>query len=262
MKQIEWINTNIYGAVTLKDTTAPEQNNMALHVCIDPEQVMKNRTQLSEMIHLPLKQWVLPWQKHTANIVQAKKEDAGKGATDKNTSLMNADAIYTKEPNILIGVFTADCVGILLCDETTPCICAIHSGWKGTAQAITYHTVHQLIEQNDLNPESTKAYFSPSILKDSLEVGMEVVKQIEAMGNEIHLDTSPFIRKVSNEKAYIDNQGLNIAMLEMLGIHQIFPSLLDTKKELAQCFSYRNDKQCGEHFTYGYIKEVGAARTE
>jgi len=30
-------------------------------------------------------------------------------------------------------------------------------------------------------------------------------------------------------------------------------SNLDTKKELTDCFSYRNDKQCGEHFTFGYI---------
>ena len=50
---------------------------------------------------------------------------------------MNVDAVYTTEPNILIGVFTADCLGILVVDETTPCICAIHSGWKGTTLEIT-----------------------------------------------------------------------------------------------------------------------------
>ena len=32
------------------------------------------------------------------------------------------------------------------------------------------------------------------------------------------------------------------------------PSKYDTKKEFDTCFSYRNDKQTGEHFTFGYIK--------
>ena len=30
--------------------------------------------------------------------------------------------------------------------------------------------------------------------------------------------------------------------------------LMYTKKEFDTCFSYRNDKQTGEHFTFGYIK--------
>ena len=41
MKQIQWIDTTVYGAVTLKDQSAPEQNNMALHVCQDPKAVLK-----------------------------------------------------------------------------------------------------------------------------------------------------------------------------------------------------------------------------
>lgn len=255
MKQIEFINTNIYGAVTLKDKNAPEHNNMALHVCIDPEQVMKNRQALSQETKVSLENWALPWQKHTDRCIEITQNDKGKGAFDKNTSIMDVDAVYTSEPGILIGVFTADCVGILLCDETRPCVCAIHSGWKGTAQAITYHTVHQLLMENKLDPEHTRAFFSPSILMDSLEVGMEVVDQIEQMGKDLRIDTRPFIRHTGSEKAYIDNQGLNIAMLEMLGIHNIKASTLDTKKETDLCFSYRNDKQCGEHFTYGYIKK-------
>ena len=45
-------------------------------------------------------------------------------------------------------------------------------------------------------------------------------------------------------------------MCKKLGIpnKNIHPSKYDTKKELDTCFSYRNDKQTGEHFTFGYIK--------
>ena len=81
---------------------------------------------------------------------------------------------------------------------------------------------------------------------------MEVVEQMK----QISIDTTPFIHYMPNEKAYIDNQGINIAMCKDLGIpdKNIHPSKYDTKKELDTCFSYRNDKQTGEHFTFGYIK--------
>ena len=114
----------------MRNPLNPESNNMALHVCLNPEDVKKNRQQLAQEINLPLDCWALPWQKHTANIYRITKEDIGKGSYDANTSILNTDAVYTTESNILIGVFTADCVGLLLIDETTPCIAAIHSGWK------------------------------------------------------------------------------------------------------------------------------------
>lgn len=243
-------NDKIYAATTMRNLSYPEGNNMALHVCLNPEDVLKNRQQLAQEINLPLDHWALPWQKHTANIYRITKEDLGKGSLDANTSILNTDAVYTTEANILIGVFTADCVGLLLVDETTPCIAAIHSGWKGTVQGITDKTVKELIEKNLIHPESTKAYFSPSLLFNTLEVGMEVVDQLK----ENHIDMEGCIRYMPNEKAYIDNQGMNILMLKKYGIQEIFPSSYDTKPN-EHCFSYRRDgKQTGEHFTFGYIK--------
>lgn len=48
MKQITYVNNSIvFGATTLKDTSVPENNNMALHVCLDPEKVMINRYQFA-----------------------------------------------------------------------------------------------------------------------------------------------------------------------------------------------------------------------
>lgn len=244
-------NEKIYAATTMRNPLDPEANNMALHVCLNPEDVRKNRQQLAQEIHLPLNRWALPWQKHTANIHRVTKEDIGKGSIDASSSILNTDAVYTTEANVLIGVFTADCVGLLLIDETTPCIAAIHSGWKGTVQAITDQTVQELIQKGLIHPEKTKAYFSPSLLFDSLEVGMEVVEQLKE--NKINMEGC--VRYMPNNKAYIDNQGMNIHMLKKHGIQKIFPSSYDTKPN-ENCFSYRRDgKKTGEHFTFGFIKE-------
>lgn len=251
MKQIIHFDTpHAWGATTLKDKKRPEQNNMALHVCIDPQAVMENRKALAEEIQVPLDHWVLPWQKHTANYREVTSKDLGKGAFDKDTSILNVDGLYTTEKDILIGVFTADCVGLILVDETTPCLAVVHSGWKGSTQGIVYHMAKDLIDKGLLHPKTTKAYFSPSILFDSLEVGMEVVELF--MAN--HIDLEGCIRLMPHDKAYIDNQGINIKMLQSLGITHIFPSSMDTKKNRTDCFSFRNHKQTGEHFTYGVLR--------
>ena len=252
MNKIIYKNSEkVFAATTMRNTNYPENNNMALHVCINTEDVLKNRKQLAEEIQMPLERWALPWQKHTANIHRITKEDIGKGSINANTSVLNTDAVYTTEPNVLIGVFTADCVGLVLADETTPCIACIHSGWKGTVQAITDKTVQELIEKGLIHPESTKAYFSPSLLFDTLEVGMEVIDQLKAN----HIDMEGCVRYMPNDKAYIDNQGMNILMLKKHGITQIYPSSYDTKPT-DTCFSYRREgKKTGEHFTFGFIKE-------
>ena len=51
------------------------------------------------------------------------------------------DAIITNEKNVIIGVFTADCVPIILIDEENGVIAAIHSGWRGTFESITLKTI-------------------------------------------------------------------------------------------------------------------------
>ena len=240
----------------MKDPSRPDQNNMALHVCNDPQGVLENRHQL-EKETIPLNRWALAWQKHTDQFYRVTRKDIGKGAYDKDTSILNVDALYTTEPEILIGVFTADCLGILVFDSTTPCVCTIHSGWKGTVQKITYKTIAHLIQKQLLHPQTTQVFFGPSLQFDSLEIGQDVITQIQAMD----MNTTPFLKPISEQKALFDNQGLNIQMLRDLGIpsENIHPSSYDTLKDIQDTFSYRMNNRlkefpkCGEHFIYGYI---------
>jgi len=151
---------------------------MALHVCQDPVAVLENRRILADQT-LPLDHWALPWQKHTANSHRVTAAERGRGAADKDTSIMDVDAVWTTEPDTLVGVFTADCVGLLVADPGIPLVACIHSGWKGTAQAITLKTMRELISVGGLDPARAQAWFSPSILQDSLEVGPEVIEAMK-----------------------------------------------------------------------------------
>lgn len=251
MKTNWYVKGKINGGTTLRDVCAPENGNTALHVCSDPSAVLSNRMSLAPA-SLPLSCWALPWQKHTDHFYEVTASDAGKGSLSASTSIMDVDAVYTTCPSILIGVFTADCCGILVTDPSTPLVCCIHSGWKGTAQAITYKTVSHLIESGLLHPDRCTVWFAPSIQQSSLEVGMEVIEAMKGLC-ELGIDVSRYYYKTSNEKAQLDNQGLNAAMLEKLGITSIHTSTVDTKTT-PECFSYRRDgKDCGEHFTFAWI---------
>ena len=56
------------------------------------------------------------------------------------------DAIITNVKNTAIGVFTADCVPVILVDTKKNVAAAIHSGWKGTFSSITAKTIDRLKE--------------------------------------------------------------------------------------------------------------------
>ena len=53
-----------------------------------------------------------------------------------DTSNIEADALITKSPNIILGILTADCAPILIQDPLKNIIAAVHIGWKGAYKGI------------------------------------------------------------------------------------------------------------------------------
>ncbi len=247
----------IRGAFSLRTLDALEQGNLALHVCQNPESVLKNR-KIWQAQTLPLENWVLPWQKHTARVQRIYAYDQGKGAYDATSSILETDGLYTTDPYTLIGVFTADCLGILMADPNVPVIAAVHSGWKGTAQAITIQMLEALKKDGLLNPKTLHLYFSPSLMRSSLEVGPEVIDQIQSMAKQYNLDLQGCVLPGPNDRSYLDNQLLNMRMALAYGIpiENLHASNLDTKTN-EYGFSYRRDrKKTGEHFSCLWIESL------
>ena len=53
-----------------------------------------------------------------------------------NKNKPKADAVITNQRNLPIAVLTADCTPILIYDDKTKMIAAIHAGWKGAFKGI------------------------------------------------------------------------------------------------------------------------------
>ena len=87
---------------------------------------------------------------------------------------MEADAIISNSKNIALGVFTADCVPIILVDEKNKVGAAIHSGWKGTFNSITKKTIIKLKEKYGSDTGNIKAYIGAHIRECCYEVSEEL----------------------------------------------------------------------------------------
>jgi len=241
-------NNELCAGTTLRHPHNKECNNMALHCGGNKESIVANRSRLAQELNTSIDRFVFAEQTHSDHIVKVTNADAGKGAWDIEDAIHDCDALYTKESNLLIGVFTADCVPILLHDPLEHVICAIHSGWMGTTKAITAKTLDVLIQKEGCHPKQMQAFIGPAISFQSFEVGLEVVEKMQALP----FDTAPYIRMKSNGKAMVDNKGLNLRMLMNAGLlsENITVDKNDTFIANEAFFSYRRDKQCGRHLSF------------
>ena len=79
------------------------------------------------------------------------------------------DAVITNQKNIPIGVLTADCVPILICDEKKNFIAAIHAGWKGAYKDIISKVINFMIKKGS-DPRNITAAIGPAISVKNYEV--------------------------------------------------------------------------------------------
>ncbi len=57
------------------------------------------------------------------------------------------DGLISCEPGVIVGVKTADCVPILLADNSKRIVASIHAGWRGTAKEIVTAAVRHMSER-------------------------------------------------------------------------------------------------------------------
>lgn len=84
------------------------------------------------------------------------------------------DGIITNKRNIAIGVFTADCVPVIIVNEVDGVIGAVHSGWKGTFNSITKKALQKMVDLYSVNHKNTKIYIGAHIRKCCYEVSEEL----------------------------------------------------------------------------------------
>lgn len=82
-----------------------------------------------------------------------------------------ADAMVTDRPGIALGIVTADCAPVLLCDPQAGVVGAAHAGWRGAVAGVLEATVAAM---QALGARHIAAAIGPCIRQDSYEVSADL----------------------------------------------------------------------------------------
>lgn len=162
--------TSVYGV-------AGEQN-LGWTAEDDPAVVADNRRGFVEAAGGVGFELVTVRQVHGA-IVQHAKCGSEALATPEGKAVLQGDGLITSQPNLMLGVQTADCVPVLIADTRTRAVGAFHAGWRGTVARIVDQGVATMAHEFGSKPEDLIAAVGPSIGPCCFEVGREVQAEFE-----------------------------------------------------------------------------------
>ena len=195
--------------------------NLALHVGDEHSSVLANRDLLLRRYNLPSAPvWIN--QTHSKMSVDA----------DSTSSIVDADASYSKKPGTVCGVLTADCLPIFVSNKEGTAIGIAHAGWRGLVDGV----IESLIESFDSKGERLIAHLGPAISQLSFEVGREVRSQY-LLKNKNFENCFTYL----NNKYYLDLYDAARIVLKSLGVSSISGGDRCTYKESDKYFSYRRD---------------------
>lgn len=189
--------------------------------------------------HFGLKRIITLKQIHSNFVITINKGDV-------DYSIERGDAIVTRVRNIGIGVYTADCVPILLVDNDATTIAIIHAGWRGTLSRIVHTTLNRLQSDFGIPPSKTLAVIGPAVGRCCYEVGEEVA--VRFMSDYEEWDG--FMFKNNGSRYIIDLKEANRVSLLNNGVEKVEVIGICTKCD-GRFHSYRRDgKGVGKQLSF------------
>ncbi len=155
--------------------------NLALHTGDDPRMVIQRRRRFLEATGLSLNNLVAGVQTHGVNVQVVTRNLSGLGAYDYDTAIPDTDALITGYFDIILSVFTADCVPIFIYDPVTPAIGLVHAGWRGTLQQIVAATIAKMKTVFNTEPARCKVAIGPAIGVECFTVDEKVAAQFASI---------------------------------------------------------------------------------
>ncbi|HEY9599316.1 MAG TPA: peptidoglycan editing factor PgeF, partial [Cyanophyceae cyanobacterium] len=142
-----------------------------------------------------------------------------------------ADGILTEQPQQAVWVCSADCTPVLIADEKTGQVAAIHAGWRGTATRIVPNAIARLLDSGS-RLENLRIAMGPAIAGEvyqvsetvAAEVGSSIIPQDTATTPEAILDilyklpNTPVLDDPQPGRVRLDVRRVNAIQIEQMGI--------------------------------------------
>ena len=156
---------------------------------------------------------------------------------NKNSKILRnkfeGDALITNRANLPIAVLTADCAPILIHDEKTKMIAAIHAGWKGAYKDIVIKVINFMIKKG-CSTKNITAAIGPCISVNSYQVKEDFIKRFTKKNKKNRI----FFKKINNQNYFSLNKYI-YSQLKALNIKKIDIINKDTFNPKNNFFSAR-----------------------
>jgi len=154
-----------------------------MHIYPTPSHITAFSTTRDGGVSIPIPRLLMPLhQTHETKTVIIDEDFLNQNPLVQALALDGVDALSTHLSEVCICVRTADCIPVLLWDDTTEVISAVHAGWKGTQKRIVESNIDVLKTTYGTRPEHLHAIIGPGIGPDSFEVGDEVYELFAEAG--------------------------------------------------------------------------------
>ena len=144
--------------------------NLGLGTEDPPANVEGNRSNLTRSFGLEPRQLLTVKQVHGRDILLIDTPNLDLS----HFARVEADAIVTDQPEIMIGILTADCYPILLWHQEKSVAAVIHAGWRGAAGGLIEKTVATLVQNFACAATELRAAIGPGIGAHKYEVDRPV----------------------------------------------------------------------------------------
>jgi YfiH family protein len=202
-------------------------NNMSISVGDNPDLVVSNRSSAAYALggH-GIRDLVVFKQIHSTHVATL---------TERPQGVIEADAMVTNRPDLLLGILTADCAPVLFADPEAGIVAAAHAGWKGTAGRIVDNTVKAMVALG-AKTDRIRAAIGPTISGPNYEIGPELAAEIAAQDGQSARHITPPAGKA---REHFDIPGALMEQLFDAGVGLVADVSLCTYASPERFFSHR-----------------------
>lgn len=192
--------------------------------------VRENRRRVLHALGAPARRFVAVKQVHADAVVEL---------TAQASPHIEADGIWSCDPDVVLAILTADCVPILISDVDARVVAAVHAGWRGTQLRVVSRMVERLQAAMGIAPGALRAVLGPAIGPCCFEIGNDTAMQLRAA----YPNGSSAIIARRGHKAVADLWALNRQALVEAGVQEAHIDVLQICTACTQNhYSYRRDQ--------------------
>lgn len=201
----------------------------------------------------------------TSSEIEAQRQhqlDTTEASHDLEPATLSADGLLTEQSNQAVWVCSADCTPVLIGDQRTGQVAAVHAGWRGTIAKVVPQAIARLQAQGS-QLCNLRVAMGPAISGRVYQVSAEVAAKVGTTILEpqlldismsspepilevlYQLPKPPVLKDPQPGHARLDVRQVNALQLEQLGMNpeQIAIAPHCTYQEPEHFFSYRRDNR-------------------